>query len=174
MSLHYLAQCLAHSKCSVNILEGRKDGRKGERERRREGWREGGRRGSFSLWGHSHLFTSDWPGLVDQRPEFVPRSCQIPAEAPCLPLPLKLLPFGAGQLQGIAASIVQMRKTCHVVKEDLTPWGFCRWLPSGREGKNAHLSRKLSFPCCISSLINSPMLWVGAAPTVSSQKMLTD
>lgn len=33
------AQCLAHGKCSVNILEGRKDGRKGERKE--EGWREG-------------------------------------------------------------------------------------------------------------------------------------
>jgi len=39
MSFHSLAQCLAHSKCSVNILEGRKNGRKGVSER--EGGRDG-------------------------------------------------------------------------------------------------------------------------------------
>ena len=144
MSFHSLAQCLAHSKCSVNMLEGRKNGRKGVSER--EGGRDGEKRKAGILFTVRvlNLFTSDGAGFMDQRPEFGPQSYHVPAWTPCLKISQKLLPFGARQWQGIAAPLCRWAKTCHMVKEDLTPWAFCRWLPSGYESENVYHSKNLS------------------------------
>lgn len=61
------------------MLEGRKNGRKGVSER--EGGRDGEKRKAGILFTVRvlNLFTSDGAGFMDQRPEFGPQSCQVPA-----------------------------------------------------------------------------------------------
>lgn len=106
MSFHYLVQCLAPSKCSINILKGRKDGRKGERkkeegiERRKEGILLTKSSLTFSL-----LTDQDWWTKGQNLAKG-----QIPARTMYIPLPLKLLPFDIRWLQGIAAPLFSEEK----------------------------------------------------------------
>lgn len=61
------------------MLEGRKNGRRewSEREGGRDGEKREGR-DPFTVR-VLNLFTSDGAGFMDQRPEFGPQSCQVPA-----------------------------------------------------------------------------------------------